>query len=62
MRLDKLLADSGYGSRNDVKKLMKDKLVSVNGLIVTNPGYNTDEEHDVITGRLSATADMRTSC
>ena len=48
MRLDKLLADSGYGSRNDVKKLLKNKLVSVNGQIVTNPGHKADEAHDVI--------------
>lgn len=32
MRLDRLLANSGYGSRGDVKALVRDGLVSVNGV------------------------------
>jgi 16S rRNA pseudouridine516 synthase len=31
MRLDKLLASSGFGSRKDVKKLVKARAVTVNG-------------------------------
>lgn len=34
MRLDKLLAASGYGSRNDVKKLIRNGLVRVDGTTV----------------------------
>ncbi|MBQ1355347.1 MAG: 16S rRNA pseudouridine(516) synthase, partial [Solobacterium sp.] len=36
MRLDRLLAASGYGSRNDVKKLIRNGLVSVDGITVRN--------------------------
>lgn len=36
MRLDRLLAASGYGSRNDVKKLIRNCLVSVDGITVRN--------------------------
>ena len=32
MRLDRLLANSGYGSRGDVKALVRDGLVTVNGV------------------------------
>ncbi len=37
-RLDKILASSGYGSRKDVKKLIKSGQVSVNGVIVNDAG------------------------
>ena len=36
MRLDKMLAHSGYGSRKEVKILIKQKRVSVNDIIVNN--------------------------
>ena len=36
-RLDKILASSGYGSRKDVKKLIKTGQVLVNGQIVKTP-------------------------
>ena len=31
MRLDKLLANMGYGSRKEVKKLLKDGVVKIDG-------------------------------
>ncbi|MFB4475646.1 S4 domain-containing protein, partial [Oceanobacillus caeni] len=34
MRLDKLLANMGYGSRKDVKSLLKKKQVFVNAVVV----------------------------
>ena len=37
-RLDKILASSGYGSRKDVKKLIKTGQVLINGQIVKNAG------------------------
>lgn len=30
MRIDKMLANLGYGSRKDVKKLLKDGAITVN--------------------------------
>ncbi len=34
MRLDKFLADMGYGSRKEVKQLIKKGLVTVNGHVI----------------------------
>ncbi|WP_423363333.1 pseudouridine synthase [Mycoplasma sp. P36-A1] len=48
MRLDKLLAHSGYGSRKDVSKLVKAKLVEVNGKVITKADYKIDEYNDEI--------------
>lgn len=48
MRIDKFLAHNGYGSRNDVKKLIKAKLVTVNGNVVSKSTYNVDLDRDVV--------------
>jgi len=48
IRLDKLLSHCGYGSRKDVAKLIKSKLVSVNDEIVTKSDTKVDEVNDVI--------------
>lgn len=48
MRIDKLLSNIGYGSRKDVKKLFKDKLVLVNGVAVDNGKFHVDPNKDVI--------------
>ncbi|MBS7727225.1 hypothetical protein KIN12_04780, partial [Vibrio cholerae] len=34
VRLDKLLANMGYGSRKEVKKLLKDGVVKIDGISV----------------------------
>lgn len=44
MRLDKLLFETGYGSRNQVKQLIKRKQVRINGELVLTDGYNVDPE------------------
>ncbi|MFO8068789.1 MAG: pseudouridine synthase [Alkalibacterium sp.] len=49
MRLDKLLAHSGLGTRKEVKKLLKKKIVEVNEKIVVDPKTHVDPETDVIT-------------
>lgn len=49
MRLDKLLANSGFGSRTDVKKLLKKGIVQVNGEKVKDGKVQVDEKHDEIT-------------
>lgn len=49
MRLDKFLALNGFGSRKDVKKIVKDHQVMVNGDIIKKPAVHinpkTDEVH-----------------
>lgn len=48
MRLDKLLANLGYGSRNDIKKYVKEGLVFVNGNKIKDSSILIDEENDEI--------------
>ncbi len=47
-RIDKLLADSGFGTRSEVKKLLREGSVKVNGNIVKDPGFKADTEKDEI--------------
>jgi 16S rRNA pseudouridine516 synthase len=47
-RIDKILASSGYGSRKDVKQLIKTGQVSVNGIIVNDAGYQVAPSVDEI--------------
>lgn len=48
MRLDKFLKDTGFGSRKEVKILIKQKRVSVNDTLVLNEGLSINEDKDVI--------------
>lgn len=44
MRLDKLLANMGYGSRKEVKQLLKQKAVTVDGIEAKDPAMKVDPE------------------
>ncbi len=46
IRLDKALANIGYGSRNEMKRLIKSGRVRVNGEVITNPTVHIQEETD----------------
>lgn len=48
MRLDKLLANVGYGSRKEVKQLLKQKGVTVDGVVVKDPSIHVDPEQQDI--------------
>ena len=48
MRLDKFLANSGVGTRSEVKRFIKDKRVKVNGEIIRSDSFNIDENKDVV--------------
>lgn len=48
MRLDKFLANAGYGTRKEVKKLIKNKRVLVNQEVVTKDDFAIDEYQDKI--------------
>lgn len=48
MRIDKLLSNSGFGSRKEVKILLKSKAVEVNGETVRDPKFHVDEKIDEI--------------
>ncbi|MDQ0176898.1 pseudouridine synthase [Bacillus chungangensis] len=48
MRIDKLLANLGYGSRKDVKKILKTGKVSVNGGIVKDPKFHINPDIDTV--------------
>lgn len=48
MRLDKMLAHLGYGTRSQLKKWMKEGVVTVNGEVVTDSSLHVDPEEDVV--------------
>ncbi|WP_404467225.1 pseudouridine synthase [Planococcus rifietoensis] len=48
MRIDKLLSNSGFGSRKEVKILLKSKAVEVNGETVRDPKFHVDEKADEV--------------
>lgn len=48
MRLDKFLANSGIGTRKEVKEILKKKKISVNGLFVKDGKIHIDEKKDAI--------------
>ncbi len=43
-----MLAHSGYGSRKEVKELIRKGYVLVNGEIIINDDYKVDEDNDII--------------
>ena len=49
MRLDKLLGQAGYGSRNQVKKLIRSRQVYVDGVLVDRDNLNVDASLQSIT-------------
>ena len=51
IRLDKFLADSGLGTRSQVKSLLKKKLVTVNGAPAGKPEQKIDPETDTVVCR-----------
>ena len=48
MRLDKFLADMGYGSRKEVKQLIKKGLVTVNGQVIKSDKAQVQETQDTV--------------
>jgi len=47
-RLDKVLANLGYGTRKELKKICRNGLVEVNGEIAKDSGMQVDPENDKI--------------
>lgn len=48
MRIDKLLANMGYGSRKDVKMLLRKKHVTVNEKFIVNSSTHISPVHDIV--------------
>lgn len=48
MRLDRLLADAGTGSRSQVKEYIRRGLVTVNGQVCKKPEHKVSEEEDQV--------------
>ncbi|MEW9110689.1 MAG: pseudouridine synthase [Cytobacillus gottheilii] len=48
MRIDKMLANLGYGSRKDVKKLLKNGSVTINEVAVKDGKQHVDPENDIV--------------
>ncbi len=48
MRLDKMLADMGYGTRSEIRKACREKRIAVNGIVTRDSSVHIDPETDVI--------------
>ena len=48
MRLDKMLAHSGYGTRKEVKELIRKGFVTVNGEVIVDDDYKVNELIDEV--------------
>lgn len=48
MRIDKYLAECGIGTRSEVKKYIKNKSITVNGVIISKPEMKIKEGIDVV--------------
>lgn len=48
MRLDKFLVECGIGSRKEVKKIIDEKVITVNDKIISSPKENINENEDVV--------------
>lgn len=46
-RLDKLLADNGFGTRREIKRLLRTGCLEVNGTVRVDPGFVVNAEADV---------------
>lgn len=49
MRIDKFLSNMGFGSRKEVKKLLKAGVVHVNEKIIKDPSFHLSPEEDTVT-------------
>lgn len=49
LRLDRMLHQSGFGTRREIKKWLKEGAVSVNGAVVVDHGHKIDPERDHVT-------------
>lgn len=49
MRIDKMLANLGYGSRKEVKKLLKEGTIRVNNVVIKDGKHHVDPEKDEVT-------------
>ena len=47
-RLDKILANLGYGTRKELKKIVRNGIVEVNGVVAKDSGMQVDPEKDKI--------------
>ncbi len=48
MRLDKMLGNSGIGSRKDIKSMVKSGIITVNGVVAKKSDMQIDEINDII--------------
>ena len=49
MRLDRMLSNAHAGTRSQVKKLVKDKRVKVNGVLAKTSSMQINEKEDTVT-------------
>ena len=50
-RLDKILASNGFGSRRDVKRFLRERAFTVNGVVCVDPATVVDPLNRLIRTR-----------
>lgn len=45
-RVDKILAGAGFGSRRDIKRVLRERELRINGVICRDPSFHMDPEQD----------------
>ena len=48
VRLDKYLAEMSYGTRNEVKKIIRSGTVTINGVQAAKPETKVNEQSDIV--------------
>ena len=48
MRIDKYLANSGIGTRKEVKEILKKKRITINGEIIIDSKLHINEDEDIV--------------
>jgi len=48
IRLDRFLSEAGFGTRKEVKKLIKQKKITVNGKVINDPSYHINPEKEEV--------------
>lgn len=61
VRIDKILAANGFGSRKDIKRLLRKEEYCINGMRITDAGALIDPQKDILC-RNGIALTLRTSC
>ena len=62
IRLDRFLANQGIGTRKEVKQLIRQQLVRIDGVLIERGDHKFDEERCCFTNRPAASVPIMIRC